>query len=138
MAKQIRVFLDNKPGRLEKVTGVMAEKNINIRAMLISDRGEFGIVKFLVDKPEQGIVALKDAGFAAAIKEVIAIRLEDKVGRLHQMIEFLSSSGVNISDGYGFAGQAVFCIETEKWEEAERLLKAKGFNILTDQELYEI
>ena len=116
MAKQIRVFVDNKPGRLEKVTGVLAAKNINIRTMLISDRGEFGVVKFLVDKPEAGIAALKDAGFAAAIKEVIAIRLEDKVGRLHEMIEFLSSRGVNISDGYGFAGQAVFCIETEKWE----------------------
>ena len=138
MAKQIRVFLDNKPGRLEKVTGVLAAKNINVRAMLISDRGEFGVVKFLVDKPDLGIVALKDAGFAAAIKEVIAIRLEDKVGRLHEMISFLSSEGVNISDGYGFAGQALFCIETEKWEEAGKLLKGKGFNVLTDQQLYEL
>ena len=138
MAKQIRVFLDNKPGRLEKVSGILAEKGINVRAMLISDRGEFGIVKFLVDKPDLGIVALKDAGFAAAIKEVIAIRLEDKVGRLHEMISFLSAKGINISDGYGFAGQAVFCIETEKWEEAGKLLKDNGFNILTDRELYEI
>ena len=134
MAKQIRVFLDNKPGRLEKVTGILSAKGINVRAMLISDRGEFGVVKFLVDKPELGIAALKEAGFAAAIKEVIAIRLEDRIGRLHEMIEFLSRNGINISDGYGFAGQAVFCVETEKWEEAEKALKNGGFNVLTDVE----
>jgi hypothetical protein len=135
MAKQIRVFLDNK---LEKVTGVLAEQGVNIRAMLISDRGEFGIVKFLVDKPEVGIAAFKAAGFAAAVKDVLAVRLEDKPGKLHAMIEFLSSRGINISDGYGVAAQAVFCIETEDPQEAERVLKASGFNVLSDQELYEI
>ncbi|MBF0484908.1 MAG: ACT domain-containing protein [Candidatus Omnitrophica bacterium] len=137
MAKQIRVFLDNKPGRLEKVTGVLAAKGVNVRAMLISDRGEFGIVKFLVDKPDLTIVVLKDAGFAAAVKEVVAVRLDDKIGRLHDMIEFLSSRGINISDGYGFAGHSVFCLETEGFEEAARLLKENGFYVLSDQELYE-
>jgi hypothetical protein len=138
MAKQIRVFLDNKPGRLEKVTGVLAEKGVNVRAMLISDRGEFGIVKFLVDKPDSAIVFLKEAGFAAAIKEVIAVFLEDKVGRLHEMIAFLSMRSINITDGYGIAGQSVFCIETEKAEEAMKVLKENGFKVLSDQELYDI
>ncbi len=137
MAKQIRVFLDNKPGRLEKVTAVLAEKGVNIRAMLISDRGEFGMAKFLVDKPDAAIVFLKDAGFAAAMKDVIAIYLEDKVGRLHEMIEFLSVRGINITDGYGIAGQSVFCIETEDPSQAEAALKGNGFKILSDQELYQ-
>ena len=138
MAKQIRVFLDNKPGRLEKVTGLLAAKQINIRAMLISDRGDFGMVKFLVDKPDLAIVHLKDAGFAAAVKDVIAVKLEDRVGRLHEMVEFLSAKGINISDGYGFAGHSVFCIETETVDAAISLLKANGFEILSDQQLYEI
>ena len=137
MAKQIRVFLDNKPGRLEKVTSVLAEKGVNIRAMLISDRGEFGMAKFLVDKPDVAIVFLKDAGFAAAMKDVIAIYLEDKVGRLHEMIKFLSVRGINITDGYGIAGQSVFCIETENPSQAESALKENGFKILSDQELYQ-
>ncbi len=138
MAKQIRVFLDNKPGRLEKVTALLAAQKINIRAMLISDRGDFGMVKFLVDKPDLALVQLKDAGFAAAVKDVIAVRLEDKVGRLHEMIAFLSEKGINISDGYGFAGHSVFCIETETAAAAIALLQANGFDILSDQELYEI
>lgn len=138
MAKQIRVFLDNKPGRLEKVTGVLALKDVNVRAMLISDRGEFGMVKLLVDKPDAAIVYLKDAGFAAAIKEVIAVHLEDKVGRLHEMIAFLSLRGINIIDGYGMAGQSVFCIETEKPAEAVQILKENGFKVLSDQELYDM
>jgi hypothetical protein len=137
MAKQIRVFLDNKPGRLEKVTGVLAAKGINVRAMLISDRGEFGMAKFLVDKPDVAIVFLKEAGFAAAMKEVIAVFLEDRVGRLHEMIEFLSVRGINIIDGYGIAGQSVFCIETENPVQAEAALKENGFKILSDQELYQ-
>lgn len=138
MARQIRVFLDNKPGRLEKVIGLLSEKEINVRAMLISDRGDFGVVKFFVDKPELAVVVLQDGGFAAASKDVIAVKLDDKVGRLHKMVAALSAKGINISDGYGFAGQELFYIETDQLESAVRMLGAEGFKVLSDQELYQI
>lgn len=136
MAKQLRVFLDNKPGRLEKVTGILASKGINVRVMFISDRGDFGIAKFLVDNPDAAFVALSEAGFAAAIKDIIAVYVEDSPGRLHDMIKLLSSKNVNISDGYGFAAESVFCIEVEESAVISALLKENGFRLLSGPELY--
>ena len=41
IANHISVFAENKPGRLEHITAILAEANINIRAIKISDLGEF-------------------------------------------------------------------------------------------------
>ncbi|HNX90807.1 MAG TPA: acetolactate synthase, partial [Candidatus Omnitrophota bacterium] len=113
MVKQIMVFVDNKPGRLEKITGTLSKETINIRSILISDNGQFGIVKLLVDKPDQANMALSKEGFATAVKDVIAVFVEDSPGKLHDLIKVLSAKNINIADGYGFASNSVFCIETE-------------------------
>ena len=36
MTQQISVFLENKPGRLEKVTAVLKDFEVNIRAFTLS------------------------------------------------------------------------------------------------------
>ena len=36
IAHQVSVFLENKPGRLEKITAVLKEQQLNIRAMTLS------------------------------------------------------------------------------------------------------
>ena len=48
--RQISIFAENKPGRLEKVTNVLAEAGINILAVSISSTGDFGVIKFIVDR----------------------------------------------------------------------------------------
>jgi hypothetical protein len=54
MAKEVNVFVENRPGRLRCVAQVLAEKKINVRTMTLQDRGEYGLMKLIVDKPEIG------------------------------------------------------------------------------------
>ena len=42
---QVSVFLENKPGTLNKLTEVLASHNINIRALSLAETSEFGIVR---------------------------------------------------------------------------------------------
>ncbi|MBS1223224.1 MAG: hypothetical protein H6R23_2844, partial [Proteobacteria bacterium] len=42
MAEQLSVFVDNKPGRLNAVTGILRDCRINIRAMTMADHREYG------------------------------------------------------------------------------------------------
>jgi hypothetical protein len=37
MAYQVSVFAENKPGKIERITNVLASQNINIRAITIND-----------------------------------------------------------------------------------------------------
>ena len=48
--EQISVFLENKSGRLAEITAILAENNINIRALSVADTADFGILRLIVDK----------------------------------------------------------------------------------------
>ena len=102
IAHHISVFAENKPGRLEKITGVLAEADINIRAIKISDLGEFGVVKILVDDPDKACRALKAAGVLASQKAIIAVAVEDRPGGLHAVLAVLTRRHINVEDSYGF------------------------------------
>lgn len=142
MAKHLAVFAENKPGKLEKITKALYEANINIRAISIQDRGDFGVIKLLVDKPQPAEAALKSAGFVCSLKEILAIIMDDRPGGLHRIAEVFSKNGINILDAYGFVIEsnksAVLCVETEKAEGLDEILKKEGLKLISDQDLYKL
>ena len=77
MAKQLTIFLENRPGRMKSISDILLEKNLNIWAFTIQDRGEFGLMKMIVDKPAEAQIALADRGVACALKEVFAVTAAD-------------------------------------------------------------
>jgi hypothetical protein len=59
MLHQISVFAENKPGKIDRITEILEKEDVNIRAITISDTGDYGIIKLVVDKPQEGCDALK-------------------------------------------------------------------------------
>ena len=94
--KQISVFLENTTGRLSEVTRTIADAGINLRAISIADTADFGILRMIVDKPEEGMRVLKEADFTAKLTEVIGIMLDDKPGGLAKVMDIFTRDGVNI------------------------------------------
>ena len=45
--KQISVFLENKPGTLKKMTGVLAAKKVDMRALSLAETKDFGIARII-------------------------------------------------------------------------------------------
>lgn len=54
MINQLSIFLENKTGRLYKALDVLAQSNINIRALSLADTSDFGILRLVVNNPEKG------------------------------------------------------------------------------------
>lgn len=98
MPHQVSVFAENRPGKIERITGVLLKKNIDIRAITISDSGDYGIVKLLVDRPQEAAGLLKEEGIAATLRDIVAIRVKDKPGGLYEAASILTRSGVNVED----------------------------------------
>ncbi|MDD5131937.1 MAG: ACT domain-containing protein [bacterium] len=140
MAKEVNIFIENRPGRLRSVAAILAENDINVRTMTLQDRGEFGLMKLIVDKPEKADLALKDKGFASALKDILAIILEDKPGSFNRLMTTFENSKVNILDAYGFviesSKKAVFCVEVKEPDNIKHILQKEGFDVL-EEELYE-
>jgi len=138
IAYHISVFAENRPGRLDHITGVLAQASVNIRAIKISDLGEHGVVKILVDDPDTAYHALKQAGVLASQKEIVAVAVEDRPGGLHEVLKLLTRQRINVEDSYGFVlhTRAVLVIEVADVAETMRLLKEAGLHLLSREEIY--
>jgi hypothetical protein len=140
MPQQISVFAENKPGKIDRITKVLENRNINIRAITISDAGDYGIIKLLLNRPVEGRDALNDAGIAATLKDIVAVKMEDSPGGLNRVSSVLAKNNINVEDAYGFtirdSNQAVFVFQVADIRKTEKILKKAGFALLGDSELY--
>ena len=105
MLKQITVFLENKPGRMEEVTGCLAEANINLHALSLADTTDFGILRIIVSDTEKAMAVLKDKNFMAKTTDVIAVALDHNPGSLHKVLRKLNSPDISIEYIYAFTSR---------------------------------
>jgi hypothetical protein len=142
MAYQLSIFAENKPGRIERTTRILKEADINIRNINIASAGEYGVIQLLVDNPEKGYKALKEANIPVSKKEIIAVYMQDRPGGLYEITRVLSEKGINIEDASGFIlqekSEAIFVIEVEKIPQAVSVLEDAGFKILSEAEIYSL
>ena len=52
MIEQLSVFLENTPGRLAELARALGDAGINMRALMVADTEEFGVVRIICDRPE--------------------------------------------------------------------------------------
>lgn len=142
MAKQISVFLENKEGRLAHVTRVLGDAGINIRALSLADTSDFGILRILVNNPDQTYKILRDAGFTVSETEVIVVQVPDTPGGLAEILDQVSVQNLNIEYLYAFLGtagnQALIIFKVEDINQARQVFSEKGIKFLEEQELYKL
>ena len=132
--KQISVFLENNAGRLGEVTRVLADANINIRAISIADTADFGILRLIVDKSNEAIEALGKAGFTTRLSDVVAVEIGDTPGSLAKVMELFQTSKVNIEYLYasleGKVGKAVVIFKLENLEQGLKIVTDNGLSVV--------
>lgn len=140
MPHQISVFAENKPGKIDRITEILKRNNLNLRAITISDSGDYGIIKLLLDNPTEGYEALMREGVAATMKDIVAVKIDDSPGGLHKVSSVLAKHDINVEDAYGFtireSNEAIFVFQVDQIQRTEAILKDEGFSILSDKELY--
>jgi len=139
MIQQLAVFLENKPGRLERITGALSAAGINIRAIHVASLGEMGVVKVVVSRPDEAYEALGEFGAVRKVA-VLAVRVPDRPGALHQVTATLSKAGINIENASGFAisgSEAILILEVSDVGAAERALAEAEFKTLDEGEFEE-
>lgn len=139
LVEQIAVFLENKSGRLAEITTVLAENDVNIRALSVADTADFGILRLIVDKVEKAKAVLKENGFTVGKTHVIAVEVEDKTGGLAKVLRSITKAEINVEYMYAFvnktAENAVLIFRFEKMEEAIATLQKDGFTILSKDQI---
>jgi len=132
--KQISVFIENKSGRVSEVTGILGDAGVNIRGFSVSDTAEYGILRLVVDKPEEAEQALRSAGFTVRVDDVICIDVPDVPGGLASVLKAVSSAGVNIEYVYSLVATLVV-INVADVGRALRLLDGKPVRLVSQEDI---
>lgn len=142
MVKQISVFLENKAGRLGKVTQVLGEHDINIRALSIADTSDFGILRLIVNDPDRAYRVLKENGFTVSTTEVLAVRVKDNPGGLAEVLNVMAEGEINIEYLYAFIGttsrDALVIFKVSDPERAVRFCEKQDVVLLSEKEVYSL
>ncbi|MCL1790843.1 MAG: ACT domain-containing protein [Peptococcaceae bacterium] len=103
---QLSIFLENAKGRLAQALSVLADLNVNIRALSLADTKDFGVLRLVVDDPERVAVLLKERSFVVKVTKVWFLQVEDRPGGLADVLDKLVERGVIVEYMYGFVEKA--------------------------------
>ncbi len=142
LIEQIAVFVENKAGRLAAITRILADKNINIRALAVADTSDFGILRLIVDKVEDTISVLQAEGFTVGKTDVVGVEVEDHAGSLVCILETLYKADINVEYMYAFAGKttknAILIFRFENMEQAIVELQKTGIKIINKEQISQL
>ena len=135
--KQLSVFIENREGRLEQGTEVLKEENINILSLSMADTTEYGMLRMIVSDPEKAKAGLRSKGFSAMLTDVLAVKLEDKVGEMHKMTHILCSQGLNIEYMYALASanRRAMIVKASDGVAAAKAVEDGGLVLYTNEEM---
>ena len=141
--KQISVFLENKPGTLLSMTGLLAKNHIDMRALSIAETKDFGIVRMIVDDVYATATVLKDAGFIHSLTPVLGVVIPDEPGGLDQVLRVLAGAQVNVEYMYAFLGgknvdHAYMIFRVQNEAAAVAALAAKGIRVVDQDEISQL
>ncbi len=132
---QISVFLENRKGRLYEVCSMLGKAGINIRALTIAETESFGVLRLIVDKPDQAVKLFHTSNVTANRTDVVAVEIDDKPSGLADVLKILSEQDVNVEYMYGFmekfSDKALMVFRFDEPERAAKFLTAAGVNVVT-------
>ena len=139
--KQLSVFVENKSGRLAEITSIIAKAGVDIRALSIADTTDFGILRLIVNKPDEAEKALKEAGLVVSINKVIAVGIPDKPGGIAETLAAIADKSVGVEYMYEYVARnsdnAYFVKRVADNEKAVAALTEKGLELLAEDAVLE-
>ncbi len=136
--KQLSIFLENQYGRMLEVSRALSEEGINILSLCVADTSDYGLLRAVVSQPERALEILKAKGFSALMTEVLAVKLERKVGELERLLEILTEAAINVEYLYIVNTPAAsLVIKASDPQKAAAALKAAGIQ-LAGEEIYRL
>ncbi|MBQ6496105.1 MAG: hypothetical protein IJI74_02925 [Firmicutes bacterium] len=139
IVKQVSVFVENETGRLAKLMQVLEDNGVDLNAATIAETGEYGILRCIVQNPDETVEILKKNNFLSSITNVIAVTIENRPGGLNAVLKILAAAGIAVKYIYStiqsLSGNAVIMMKVEDPEKAAKLLTEKGVKLFCLEDL---
>jgi hypothetical protein len=137
--EQLSVFLENKTGRLAELTRALGDAGINMRALMVADTEEFGVVRIICDHPGRAREVLEASGFGVSATSVVAVEIPDVPGGLADVLEALDAQSMSVEYAYCFVEPSgTAAVDVFKVDDlgAVEVLRSSGYRVLESSDLY--
>ena len=104
-AKQLSVWVDDRPGMLGRAASALGAKKVNIIGFMAPVADGRDAIRLVVDKPAAAKKALAEGGWETSEEDIIQIVLADKPGALGTAASKLGAAGINIEYAYTGSGK---------------------------------
>ena len=130
--RQVSVFLENQPGRLAALCRTLGNAGVNLSTLMLSETGEFGLMRFLTPDTEKAKSVIEKAGYAVTVSEVVAVQVPDKPGGLASILTALEPHKISVEYMYAFVchkGRAIMIIRFDDLDRAIDVLQKAKFHL---------
>lgn len=102
---QFSIFLINKPGVMAAVTGALAEADVNLFALSLSDSGEHGVLRVVCGEAEKTREVLRETHDRWTETNVIVMTIGNEPGQFGKLVGKLAAAKINITYAYCTANE---------------------------------
>ena len=124
--KQITIVAESAPGLLAQASEILAARGINIETLDAGTVEDYGVVILTVDRYDEALAALRDAGLHAVSEDAIIIRIEDEPGALVRISRRFHDAQIRLRSVRIIrrsAGHGLVALSTDRTEEALDLVR---------------
>ncbi len=100
IAKQLAVFLDNRPGMLARVCDALSASKINIFAITTSDTVDHSVIRMVVSDTRKAVQVFEEHGTLVVEDDVLMFEGDNKSGSLAFIAHKLADAKINIEYCY--------------------------------------
>lgn len=100
IAKQLSLFLENKPGTLARMCDSLREAKINIYAFTTSDAVDHSVVRLIVSDTRKALLMFEEHSVLVIENEVLMMEGDNKPGSLARIAHKLAEAKINIEYAY--------------------------------------
>jgi hypothetical protein len=127
MLQRITLVTEDRPGLLAHITGLLAERHLDIKSVVADSIGGSGILHIDLENADDALAVLAAAGYNAVTNDVVLVRVEDRPGALAKLSQRLMDADIAIralNMVQRAEGWAVVAVSTHDNAGARRLLDA--------------
>lgn len=136
---QISVFLENRSGQLAEITRLLADANVDIRALSIAETADYGLARMIVDDSAKASSILLQHGDILSMTPVWAVEVPDRPGGLAEMLGVLAENHVDVEYMYSLFthkdGHAYMVMRISDEPKFLDALGSRGIKIMSKDDL---
>lgn len=110
MAKEAIVRISNRPGALAQITKSLAEKSINVEAVIATADGADAVIRLVTGDHQRTINTLREQQLEVQEAKVVVVDALHRPGLLQRITEKLARENMDLIYLYATAAEADKCL----------------------------